>query len=73
MSIFALATGGIDNDDVSRIGALAAEAMVEAIRARRPRGDRHSRVSGSKGHGALTRTKNEERNTTFRNRQATTN
>ena len=29
--VFALATGGIDNDDVSRIGALAADAMVEAI------------------------------------------
>ena len=29
--VFALATGGIENDDVSRIGALAADAMVEAI------------------------------------------
>jgi L-aminopeptidase/D-esterase-like protein len=30
-AIFALATGAIDNSDVSRIGALAADAMVEAI------------------------------------------
>ena len=30
-AIFALATGGIDNSDVSRIGALAADAMAEAI------------------------------------------
>lgn len=30
-AIFALATGGIDNGDVSRIGALAADAMAEAI------------------------------------------
>ncbi len=30
-AIFALATGGIDNSDVSRIGALAAEAMADAI------------------------------------------
>jgi L-aminopeptidase/D-esterase-like protein len=30
-AIFALATGEIDNSDVSRIGALAADAMVEAI------------------------------------------
>ena len=30
-AIFALATGGIDNSDVSRIGALAADAMTEAI------------------------------------------
>lgn len=30
-TIFALATGRIDNNDVSRIGALAAEAMSEAI------------------------------------------
>ena len=29
--VFALATGGIENDEVSRIGALAADAMVEAI------------------------------------------
>jgi L-aminopeptidase/D-esterase-like protein len=30
-AIFALATGQIDNSDVSRIGALAAEAMADAI------------------------------------------
>ena len=30
-TIFALATGRVDNDDVSRIGALAADAMSEAI------------------------------------------
>jgi L-aminopeptidase/D-esterase-like protein len=30
-AIFALATGEIDNSDVSRIGALAADAMVDAI------------------------------------------
>ena len=30
-AIFALATGAIDNSDVSRIGALAADAMAEAI------------------------------------------
>lgn len=30
-AIFALATGEIDNGDVSRIGSLAADAMVEAI------------------------------------------
>jgi L-aminopeptidase/D-esterase-like protein len=30
-AIFALATGRIDNSDVSRIGALAAEAMADAI------------------------------------------
>ncbi len=30
-AIFALATGGIDYNDVSRVGALAADAMVEAI------------------------------------------
>jgi L-aminopeptidase/D-esterase-like protein len=30
-AIFALATGAIDNADVSRIGALAAEAMAQAI------------------------------------------
>ena len=30
-AIFALATGGIDNADVSRIGALAAEVMTDAI------------------------------------------
>lgn len=30
-AIFALATGGIDHSDVSRIGALAADAMAEAI------------------------------------------
>ena len=30
-AIFALATGGIDNSDVSRIGALAADAIAEAI------------------------------------------
>jgi L-aminopeptidase/D-esterase-like protein len=30
-AIFALATGAIDNDDVSRIGALAADVMAEAI------------------------------------------
>ena len=30
-AIFALATGAIDNNEVSRIGALAAEAMAEAI------------------------------------------
>ena len=30
-AIFALATGGIDNSDVSRIGALGAEAMADAI------------------------------------------
>ncbi len=30
-AIFALATGAIDNTEVSRIGALAAEAMAEAI------------------------------------------
>ncbi len=29
--VFALATGAIDNSDVSRVGALAADAMVEAI------------------------------------------
>ena len=29
--IFALATGAIDNDDVSRIGALAAEVMADAV------------------------------------------
>ena len=29
--VFALATGAIENDEVSRIGALAADAMVEAI------------------------------------------
>ena len=30
-AIFALATGAIENNEVSRIGALAAEAMAEAI------------------------------------------
>jgi L-aminopeptidase/D-esterase-like protein len=30
-AIFALATGEIDYSDVSRIGALAADAMVDAI------------------------------------------
>jgi L-aminopeptidase/D-esterase-like protein len=30
-TIFALATGEIDNDDVTRIGALASDAVVEAI------------------------------------------
>ena len=30
-AIFALATGAIENSDVSRIGALAADAMAEAI------------------------------------------
>ena len=30
-AIFALATGGIDYNEVSRVGALAADAMVEAI------------------------------------------
>jgi L-aminopeptidase/D-esterase-like protein len=30
-AIFALATGALDNVDVSRVGALAADAMVEAI------------------------------------------
>ena len=30
-AIFALATGAIENSEVSRIGALAAEAMAEAI------------------------------------------
>ena len=30
-AIFALATGAVENDEVSRIGALAAEAMAEAI------------------------------------------
>ena len=60
-AIFALATGAIDNSDVSRIGALAADAMAEAIVRAVQRGQEHSRISSSAGHSAITNESNNEK------------
>ena len=48
-AIFALATGAIESAEVSRIGALAAEAMAEAIVRAVRAGQEHSWISGSGG------------------------
>ena len=57
-AIFALATGAIDNSDVSRIGGLAADAMVEAIvRA-------VQQAKGIPGYPAARRSSNNQRNGT---------
>ena len=48
-AIFALATGAIENTDVSRIGALAAEAMAEAIVRAVRAAEEHSGISRRAG------------------------
>ena len=54
-AIFALATGAIENNEVSRIGALAAEAMAEAIVRAAQQATEHSRISCGAGHSTITK------------------